>query len=129
GDRMIPPLLWKTMAAAARIELTAPRESRARYLVEAYRDIIEDRAALDTALARLPIQPSPARLAAWRALADAGEFATLAEALMELHYDPAYARSAKKSEAPRLAGIGLEAVTAGALDGAAEAIARAVAAR
>ena len=95
GDRMIPPVLWRAMQAAPRIELAAPPEVRAGYLVHTYRDIIEDRAALDEALARLPVRASPERRKAWRALADAGDFQALALALLEHHYDPAYARSAR----------------------------------
>jgi tRNA 2-selenouridine synthase len=96
GDRMVPPALWQAMAAAPRIELRAPREARARYLVRAYREIIEDRPALEEAFRRLPVYPARERLDNWRRLADAGNFEALAETLIELHYDPAYARSAKK---------------------------------
>jgi tRNA 2-selenouridine synthase len=105
---MIPPALWNRLAEAPRIELLADRPARARYLVAAYGDIIRDRPALDAALQRLPIRPSRERLAAWRALADAGEFATLAEALMTLHYDPAYARSGKKQSRPLLGSVALD---------------------
>jgi tRNA 2-selenouridine synthase len=96
GERMVPPALWQAMVSAPRIELSASPEARARYLVRAYHDIIEDRAALDEALRRLPTPPGRKRLAAWAELADAGAFAALALALMELHYDPAYRRSSRK---------------------------------
>jgi tRNA 2-selenouridine synthase len=102
GDRMVPPALWTRLAQAPRIELTAERPDRARYLVEAYRDIIADRAALETAFARLPIRPSAERLASWRAMIDAGAFAELAAAIMVLHYDPAYDRSRRKHDRPVL---------------------------
>src|SRR5207244_2155095 len=57
GERMVPPALWQAMAQAPRIEISAGPEARARYLVRAYRDIIENRPALDEALARLPTPP------------------------------------------------------------------------
>lgn len=101
GERMVPPILWRAMQAAPRIELTASAEDRARYLVGAYRDIVADRAALDSGLDHLPAHPSPERRKAWGAMAAAGDFEALATALMAFHYDPAYARSAKK-EARRL---------------------------
>jgi tRNA 2-selenouridine synthase len=107
GDRMTPPALWTQMAAAPRIELTAPRERRARYLVATYGDIIRDRRALDEALTRLPVYPGRRRLDDWAQLADAGQFEALAEALMELHYDPAYERSSRKDARPRLDRIAL----------------------
>jgi len=103
GDRMIPPALWTRLAHAPRIELVAEPQERARYLVAAYGDIVRDRAALDAAFERLPVYPSQARLAGWRALADAGQFVELAQALMTLHYDPAYDRARKKQDRALLA--------------------------
>ncbi len=111
GERMTPPALWKLMQAAARIELVAPRAERARYLVSAYGDIARDRAALEEAFERLPTHPGRERLEGWRKLADAGDFEALAEALIELHYDPAYARSAKKDARPRLKVLGMESLS------------------
>lgn len=105
GERMVPPVLWRAMAQAPRIEIVAPREVRARYLIEAYRDIAEDRALLEDAFGRLPSYPGRKRLEDWRALADAGQFEELASALMERHYDPAYDRSSRKDTRPRIGRI------------------------
>ncbi|HYE43865.1 MAG TPA: tRNA 2-selenouridine(34) synthase MnmH [Caulobacteraceae bacterium] len=104
GDRMVPPLLWRAMQTAPRVELRAPLAERARYLVAAYGDIVRNRPALEAAFARLPLYPGRKRLADWRDLADAGRFEDLAADLMEHHYDPAYARSARKDER-RLLGV------------------------
>ena len=98
GARMTPPGLWRAMTASPRIVLEAPPAARARYLVETYADIIADRERLENALSRLPTHPGRKRLAAWRELIDAGDFQALATALMELHYDPAYARSSRSDE-------------------------------
>jgi tRNA 2-selenouridine synthase len=105
GERMTPPLLWRDMQGAPRIVLEASNADRARYLVGAYRDIIEDRAALEAALDRLPFRAGPERRKAWRGTMDGGDFEALARALMELHYDPAYARSAKRDERRRLGAL------------------------
>jgi tRNA 2-selenouridine synthase len=105
GDRMVPPSVWRAMQAAPRIEIVAPRAARARYLVEAYADIITDPGRLEAAFAGLPVQASPARLETWRRLIQTGEFVALAETLMELHYDPAYARARRKAGRPALARI------------------------
>ena len=129
GERMVPPGLWQAMASAPRIDLSAPAPERAAYLVRAYRDIVEDRAQLDEALRRLPTAPSAKRLAAWTALADAGEFEALALALMELHYDPAYRRSNAKDARPRLATLQLPALAPDDLSAAADEIVRLLAAR
>ena len=124
GDRMVPPALWQAMAGARRIEVRAPRGARARYLVTAYREIVEDRAALEEAFRRLPVYPAQKRLEDWRRLADAGEFATLAEALVELHYDPAYARSSKKDARPKLGIVEMADLRPADLARAADEIAR-----
>jgi tRNA 2-selenouridine synthase len=126
GERMVPPALWELMAAAPRIELSAPAEVRAGYLVRAYRDIALDRPALDEALRRLPTPPGRKRLQAWSALADAGDFEGLALALMELHYDPAYRRAAHKSARPSLGVVELPRLENADLDAAADEVARRV---
>lgn len=123
GDRMVPPALWQVMQASPRLEVHAPREERARYLVRAYADIVADQEALETAFTRLPVYPGQARLADWRDLAARGDFAQLAEAVIELHYDPAYARSSKKEERPILTRLDLSGLEDGDLDAAARAVA------
>jgi tRNA 2-selenouridine synthase len=126
GERMVPPALWQAMVEAPRIELAAEPQARARYLVRAYRDIIEDRAALDEALRRLPTPPGRKRLEAWSQLADAGDFEALALALMELHYDPAYRRSSRKDERRSLGVIDAGDLGPADLDAAAAEVARRV---
>lgn len=128
GDRMIPPALWTRLDAAPCVELTAEPAARAQYLVQTYQDIVADRAALERALARLPIHPSPAREAAWRALADAGEYAALTQALMSLHYDPAYARARKKHPRRQIETISIIPVDPASQEAAADAVARIIAA-
>ena len=128
GDRVVPPRLWEAMARAPRIALSAPRAARARYLIEAYGDIAADRDALAAILARLPIHPAQRRLAAWREMVEQGAFLDLAETLMAVHYDPAYARSRGKTEAVSLGAIALESLDAPARDAAAGEIARLIAA-
>jgi tRNA 2-selenouridine synthase len=100
GDRMTPPVLWRAMQAAPRIVLEASQEQRAAYLAGAYGDIAADPAALEAAFARLPVPPSRERLETWRGLIAAGDFTALAQALIGLHYDPAYDRAARKADAP-----------------------------
>jgi tRNA 2-selenouridine synthase len=124
GDRMIPPALWRRLAEAPHIELAAERAARARYLAQAYRDIVEDRAALEAAFAALPVYPSQKRLQGWRGLADAGAHAELAEALIELHYDPAYDRARRKAGRPRLARVELDPGDPASQEAAADEVAR-----
>jgi tRNA 2-selenouridine synthase len=124
GVRTLPPALWRLMLNAPRIELWAPRHERARYLVSAYDDIVQDRAKLDNVLANLPVHPGKQRLKDWAGLADAGDFLSLADAVMERHYDPAYARSRRTQERPRLAKIDLVSLSEADRNTAADAIVR-----
>ncbi len=115
GERMTPPLVWRAMQAAPRIEVHASIEARAGYLVKAYEDVIRDRPSLDNAFSRLPVYPGQKRLDNWRDLADSGEFEVLAAALMEHHYDPAYERSSRKDERPHLGLVELTDMSQGDL--------------
>ena len=127
GDRMVPPALWKAMVAAPRITLAAPPAERARYLAQHYADVVADRAVFEASLARLPIPPGRKALAAWAALADAGELEALAAELIAAHYDPAYDRADRKDERPRLAAIEMLGLGAAEQEAAAAEIARVVA--
>jgi tRNA 2-selenouridine synthase len=123
GALMVPPALWRVMQTAPRIEIAARRGERARYLVAAYGDIIADREALETAFRRLPVYPAQHRLEDWRRMAAAGEYEALADALIELHYDPAYDRARKKLGRAPIAEIRLEGLDEASLAEAARRIA------
>ncbi|HVY89436.1 MAG TPA: tRNA 2-selenouridine(34) synthase MnmH [Hyphomonadaceae bacterium] len=123
GNRSLPPSLWQAMQAARRIELVVPLEARAEYLVRAYPDIIADRPRLERILAQLEVYPGRKRLAAWRELAEAGDFRELVQQVVELHYDPAYTHSRKRDERPRLATLNLPSLDEAAIDLAARQIA------
>lgn len=103
GNRTLPPAVWRAMLAAPRIELSAPLEARARYLVDTYPEMIADRALLDGVLSRLEVYPGRKRLAAWREMADAGAFVDLASDVVQRHYDPSYARFSGRDPRPKLA--------------------------
>jgi tRNA 2-selenouridine synthase len=122
GARFVPPALWRAMSRAPRIELQAPPAERARYLVQAYGEIAGDAAALDAILGKLPVHHSRADRAHWRDLAAAGELEALALALIEAHYDPAYARG--DARPPPLGVVPLPDLSPGAQETAADAILR-----
>ncbi|GAB1361096.1 tRNA 2-selenouridine(34) synthase MnmH [Rhodobacter sp.] len=93
GRLKLPGPLWHAMQAAPRIEISAEREERARYLTRAYADMIADPERLTRTVDQLrPYQPAQ-RIEAWLAMIAAGAFAELAGGLMEWHYDPRYARN------------------------------------
>jgi tRNA 2-selenouridine synthase len=122
GDRMVPPALWTAMQGAPRVEITAPLSERARYVVSAYAEIVADPEALEAAFRRLPVYPAQRRLEDWRRLAREGAHQNLAEALIELHYDPAYGRARRKHGRPPLAAVDLDVLSAGTWDEAADRI-------
>jgi len=89
---MVPPALWAAMKAAPRLEITAPLAARARYLVSAYSDIIDDPARLADTLDKLRPFHAAGQIDDWQALARAGDMQRLAAELMAAHYDPRYAK-------------------------------------
>lgn len=113
GALRLPPALWRAMCAAPRLVIEAPLAERAVWLATAYGDLTRDPALL---LARIndltPFQPRE-RIAAWRAMAVAGEFEALASALMAHHYDPRYERARA-----RAAGTTAAVLSADTLNGA-----------
>lgn len=92
GNCRLPPELWKAMVTAPRLQVIAPVAARARYLVNAYADIIADSARLSAVIDRLRGAQSAEQVAAWQAMAAAGAFEDLAASLMTQHYDPRYGK-------------------------------------
>lgn len=124
GERFLPPSLWEAMRAAPVIELKVPAKARVDYLLSAYRDIVENPQTLEAAIQRLPVHPGRKRVADWRELAAAGDFAALAGALIEHHYDPAYGRMRRKSEQAVLGIVEAERLDEAGFEKAADEIAR-----
>jgi len=128
GDLRLPPKLWRAMVAAPRIEVTAPVDARAAYLVRAYRDLLADPARLAAVIDQLRPHHAAAVVEDWQALAAAGEFTTLAGQLMEQHYDPRYGRHHGRSTAASVE-VSAARLDGGALAGLAARIAAGVAVR
>lgn len=120
GARTVPPALWAAMGAASVIELSAPVDARAAFSALTYADIASDPEALETALSRLPPHHSRETIAAWKAMARAGETQTLAAALIADHYDPAYRRQSVRRDRPLLGRVEMAGVSDADLDCAAD---------
>jgi tRNA 2-selenouridine synthase len=123
GQLMVPPVLWSAMNAAPRIVLTAHADTRASYIATTYSDLGRDPEALIALLARLPDGPGRKRLEAWMTLARAGRLEELAAALIEVHYDPAYRRSARHAAGHVMGEAGLDGLDAEAFEQAAKEVA------
>jgi tRNA 2-selenouridine synthase len=123
GERMVPPVLWRAMAGAPRITLSAPAPARAAYLAQAYSHLAASPPQLLATLQRLPSHPGPRQLAGWLEMAQAGALAELAAALIEQHYDPAYRRSGRRAGGANLGEYAMPDLGATAVEAAAAAVA------
>jgi tRNA 2-selenouridine synthase len=123
GNRTLPPALWQAMREAPRIELAAPIDARADYLLQTYPDVVADRALLETVLSKLEVYPGRKQLESWRLLADAGQFHDLVREVVERHYDPSYARSSNRDTRPRIETVMLSSLDEAERDRAADRIA------
>ena len=100
GNCRVPPQLWKAMVAAPRVAIAAPRAARAQYLTRAYADMVADGARLAGVIELLRLAHAHAQVDLWRQMAEAGQFAELADSLMEAHYDPRYDKHRERMAVP-----------------------------
>ncbi len=126
GAVTLPPALWEAMKSAPQIVVTAPLEARARYLAQAYADVLADGPALKARLAPLRQHRGHAVVDHWETAIDAGDKVALCHSLAELHYDPAYDKSARRAEGSVVRRVHAEALTSPALDETARRIAGAL---
>ncbi|WP_029375468.1 tRNA 2-selenouridine(34) synthase MnmH [Oceanicola sp. S124] len=105
GNCRVPPALWTAMKSAPRIVLNAPLDQRAAYLTRAYGDVIADEARLHDTLDSLRPYLAGEQVDAWHAQARTGDFTALARSLMEVRYDPGYARHRARMDPARVSEI------------------------
>ncbi|SMX46214.1 tRNA 2-selenouridine(34) synthase MnmH [Maliponia aquimaris] len=101
GQINLPPALWDAMKTAPWVEIAAPLKARARYLAEAYEDILADGERLKAKLAPLRFHRGHALVDAWETLIADGDRLALCRSLAEDHYDPAY-RTSMRATAPQV---------------------------
>lgn len=123
GALNIPKSIWTAMRLAPRVRITAPVEVRAEYVVNAYADFICAPNAVSNAIDRLKPFHSKEEIDGWRSLNDRKDYVSLAAALMQGHYDPAYARSARKEGIPSLENFSMDELSSEDIDCTAKAIA------
>ncbi len=95
GSLILPPSLWNGLRAAPRVRIDVPLAARADYLVAAYDDILSDHERLRDRLSPLRFHRGHDVVDNWLSLMAAGDKRGLTRALMDQHYDPAYAKSQK----------------------------------
>jgi tRNA 2-selenouridine synthase len=96
GDVYLPPVLWAAMQAAEGVEVRLPIEGRVRHLLAEYANLVADPDLLKGKLRQLTPRHGPRQVEAWCRQIDAREWETFVASLLTLHYDPAYAASARR---------------------------------
>ena len=100
GNCRLPPEIWKAMVAAPRVAIAAPRSARAEYLARAYADLTCDADRLAATVGLLRPMHAAEVIEDWLGLAASGQFAPLADSLMERHYDPRYGKHRDRMAVP-----------------------------
>lgn len=127
GRILLPPSLWAAMCSAPWIDISAPIEARARYLVRAYDDILSDTDRLTEKLNVVRRHRGHAIVDGWMALIAEGDKVGLTRALMQEHYDPSYNTSMKSVEREFMAQISVPDLSESGQEDAADQIAEIVA--
>lgn len=96
GALIVPRKLWAAMCAAPRVRLAVPLAARGAYLARAYADVWGEAGRIGQHIGQLRRLQPEAVIEGWRALAEAEDWAALAESLMAQHYDPRYERQRAK---------------------------------
>ena len=127
GGLALPRAVWRGLCQAPRLRLSVPVAARAAYTARAYADAVAEPGRVEATVARLaPLHPA-ALIEDWQAMAQRGEWATLAEGLMRHHYDPRYEKHRARCAALEHAVIGVERLDEAGLDHAAARVEAAVA--
>ena len=126
GALNVTPKLFEAMRGAPRIVISAPVPARAAFLARTYCDGSVDRAEFVERLDRLVDLRGAAQVAAWKAGVLAGEFEAVAASLIELHYDPRYAKVRERIGAEAVTSISTETLDDSDLEALADQVADAV---
>ena len=97
GEVQVPEALMARMRASPCLLLQTQLATRVTLLLEEYRHFTADRAALEAQLDCLVPLHGREKIAAWKALAAAGDWRGFVERLLLEHYDPAYTRSSLRN--------------------------------
>lgn len=93
GRVTLPKSLLVTFHQGRCIDLQASMDERVAFLLQDYAALFDDTEGFKQQLGRMIGLHSKKEIATWQAMIDANERETLFRALLNMHYDPAYARS------------------------------------
>lgn len=99
GQVSLPKDVLHSVRAGKTFEIVAEREERARFLSSGYRWWRENPDVLMDKLTRLTERYGQEEIGRWQALADARDWPGFVGRVLQMHYDPAYARSRGKNYA------------------------------
>ena len=97
GNLRVPERLIECMRASRCFRLEAPESARVALLLEEYAHFVERPGALAEKLRCLTTLHGAARIDAWIAQMERGEWRPLVADLLASHYDPAYRRSLERN--------------------------------
>lgn len=126
GALNVTPKLFEAMRAAPRIVISAPVRARASFLARTYGDGSVDRAEFVDRLDRLVDLRGAVQVAAWKGAVMDGRFEEVAASLIELHYDPRYAKVRERIGANIAASVFAETLDEAGLETLADQVATAV---
>ncbi|KHJ62634.1 tRNA 2-selenouridine(34) synthase MnmH [Burkholderia glumae] len=95
GRIALPDAILAGMREARCVAVETARDERVALLLRDYEHLFDDPVAFVQQLTRLTELHGHARIREWQRLAESGERGELFESLIDLHYDPAYARSSR----------------------------------
>ncbi|CAN7682720.1 tRNA 2-selenouridine(34) synthase MnmH [Paraburkholderia sp. SIMBA_054] len=96
GSIALPASLTEQIRRGSCVAVVTERDERIRLLLQDYAHLFDDRALFKSQLARLVELHGRARIGEWHNMIDEDRRVELFEQLIDLHYDPAYARSTGK---------------------------------
>jgi tRNA 2-selenouridine synthase len=97
GSVQMPDALLERMRAGRVLNLSTARAQRVALLKEEYAHFLADPALLGSCLEPLTPLHGKAKLARWEAMAAERDWEALIAELLDVHYDPSYARSLQRN--------------------------------
>ncbi len=97
GQLQVPAQLLARMREGECLRLEVPTAERVRFLIEEYRHLLEEPAALKEKLQCLTSRYGRAVIGRWLAQTDSGAWGELVADLLLTHYDPSYLRAAAQN--------------------------------
>ena len=100
GEVQLPPMLWKSMNEAPRVEVRLPMSVRVGRILKDYDYWIKNPEELKHMLLKLKSRHGGATLEAWFGLIDEGQWPAFVERLLLEHYDSSYEQQASRFDHP-----------------------------